>query len=144
MVDVACEARLPPPDHREFFLLGSTLLILVGYHIWFMVHTRRSAGNTVFGFARTTREIWVKRMFSSDSLVLPAVQSMRNEMFVGIFLGDASFTAVTVIVSAVSAIDLTCTLRSLSRSDPLMGPYEETTSPIVKALPYPMLLRARG
>lgn len=80
-------------------------------------------------------------MFSKDSFTLPAVQAMRNEIFVGTFFGDVSFTAVAVLISAVSAIDLTCSFRALARSDPLMGEYQEIVSPIAKV---PISLHADG
>ncbi|KAJ1469082.1 hypothetical protein T484DRAFT_1852905, partial [Baffinella frigidus] len=82
-------------------------------------------------------EMFVGIFFGETSFTAVAVlisASMRNEMFVGIFFGETSFTAVAVLISAVSAIDLTCTLQSLSRSDPLMGNFKETVTPVAKVL----------
>eukprot|EP00960_Hanusia_phi_P039962 754168-Hanusia_phi.AAC.2 len=122
---------------QEVAMLAASLLVLAGYHaVFHFLQQGKDARNvTIFSFSKEMNYQWIRKHMQADSYSLTAVQALRNQMLVGIFIGETSFGALAVIISAVSAIDLTCTLKglqNLSKEDPVTGNYEPLVTPMSK------------
>uniref|UniRef100_A0A7S0Z3D4 Uncharacterized protein n=1 Tax=Hemiselmis tepida TaxID=464990 RepID=A0A7S0Z3D4_9CRYP len=84
---------------------------------------------------------WCRFIISNDQHSILGVQSMRNELMWGSFLGITIFTALTVLVStAVSSDDLRCSLARMTSYDPLTASYETGFEPNSKVLLLCLLL----
>mmetsp|Transcript_39714 Transcript_39714/g.80011 ORF Transcript_39714/g.80011 Transcript_39714/m.80011 type:complete len:187 (-) Transcript_39714:22-582(-) len=87
---------------------------------------------SVFGVSACNRKKWVENIMSKEKNTILVVQTMRNELMVGTFLGETSFSAVTVIISLSTALDLSCTLQALESYDPILGSPSTLFSPVFK------------
>ncbi|EKX31394.1 hypothetical protein GUITHDRAFT_122401 [Guillardia theta CCMP2712] len=107
-----CE-KLVEGGTGEVAMLAAAVLVLAGYHAVFHVlqQSKDATRVTIFSFSKEMNYQWIRKHMEGDSYSLTAVQALRNQMLVGIFIGETSFSSLAVIISAVSAIDLTCTLK---------------------------------
>eukprot|EP00288_Rhodomonas_lens_P016520 CAMPEP_0177712238 /NCGR_PEP_ID=MMETSP0484_2-20121128/12293_1 /TAXON_ID=354590 /ORGANISM="Rhodomonas lens, Strain RHODO" /LENGTH=283 /DNA_ID=CAMNT_0019224035 /DNA_START=241 /DNA_END=1092 /DNA_ORIENTATION=- len=88
--------------------------------------------NSIFGFTHKCRAIWVEVYLSKPKHGVTAIQAIRNEILTLLFIGEFSFSAVTVIISVSSALDLTCTMKAMESHDPITGGFEQWLSPMSK------------
>mmetsp|Transcript_11861 Transcript_11861/g.27365 ORF Transcript_11861/g.27365 Transcript_11861/m.27365 type:complete len:250 (+) Transcript_11861:115-864(+) len=120
MSDILFE-ETPAPLQYDFYvepilLIISFALILV-YHLVHHRYIVQKPENTVFGFGRVFRTIWVEKILSDNKHAILGVQSIRNEIFIGIFIAKSAFVAVTVVIAAASSVNLSRRLEELSQLD---------------------------
>uniref|UniRef100_A0A7S4KPK1 Uncharacterized protein n=1 Tax=Guillardia theta TaxID=55529 RepID=A0A7S4KPK1_GUITH len=123
-----CGGQMKLMDSRESIavILGFSFIVI--YHLTFF----KSHEKTIFGFGRRWRVRWMNSMTSDDKYNLLCVQSMRNEIQVVTCIGDVAFSALALIVTVSTALDLSCHLRVLSDGDPLTGGYKLDIHPLTK------------
>mmetsp|Transcript_46077 Transcript_46077/g.94247 ORF Transcript_46077/g.94247 Transcript_46077/m.94247 type:complete len:296 (+) Transcript_46077:185-1072(+) len=135
-----CPELQPIKDYREAAILAVALLIILAYQHFFWKKVNTDEKNTVFGFANASRKIWVESFLSNKKHSLNGVQAIRNELLTGLFIGETSFAAVTVIISVTSAVDLTCSMKILGSRDPITGDMEPWITPMTKVQVVTILL----
>ncbi|EKX32548.1 hypothetical protein GUITHDRAFT_121258 [Guillardia theta CCMP2712] len=126
-----CGGQMKLMDSRESIavILGFSFIVI--YHLTFF----KSHEKTIFGFGRRWRVRWMNSMTSDDKYNLLCVQSMRNEIQVVTCIGDVAFSALALIVTVSTALDLSCHLRVqslLSSSSSLMCGYKLDIHPLTK------------
>jgi hypothetical protein len=95
------------------------------------------AANTVFGFGKRVRGLWVEKIMSDPKNYILGVQTLRNEILVGTFIAKSAFLGITVIVAAAAAVDLPARLRELTQFDVVVG---KARSPVPQEIKIILLL----
>jgi len=93
---------------------------------------KTSSNETVFGFGRRMRVLFLEKILADDANIILGVQTLRNEIFVGSFIAKSAFLAITVILAAASSVDLSTRLQKLNRSDLLTGHKDSAIPPSLK------------
>mmetsp|Transcript_25772 Transcript_25772/g.84960 ORF Transcript_25772/g.84960 Transcript_25772/m.84960 type:complete len:250 (-) Transcript_25772:192-941(-) len=120
MADILFDETPAPPQYDfvvEPLLLLTSFVLIFTYHAIHHRYIVKKPEHTVFGFGRVFRTIWVEKILSDNKHAILGVQSIRNEIFIGIFIAKSAFVAVTVIIAAASSVDLSKRLEMLSTLD---------------------------
>ncbi len=91
----------------EVLIVGAAVVLLCGYHAWFLLEIRHRPQRTVVGFARAQRAAWVDRIMSRGDGIL-AVQTLRN------WVMATSFLASTAILIAVGLLGFLVSVDKVS------------------------------
>lgn len=83
----------------EYGLVSSSVLIVVGYHLYLRGRIQRSPLTTAFGLTNYLRRAWVE-MIMQDKRDILAVQTLRN------WIMTASFLASTAILIDLATLNL--------------------------------------
>jgi len=73
----------------ETFLVFSTAVIIIVYHIYLYLKVRRDPLMTAIGITNHAREMWVKGIMKEKRDIL-AVQTLRNQVMASTFLASTS------------------------------------------------------
>ena len=109
MADLLFDETPAPPQYDfvvEPLLLLTSFVLILTYHAIHHRYIVKKPEHTVFGFGIVFRTIWVEKILSDNKHAILGVQSIRNEIFIGIFIAKSAFVAVTVVIAAASSVDL--------------------------------------